>query len=84
MDLVPFNSLKGKFTQKVKFSHYLLTVMVMEGQVKFFSPQDSAGVSQEKDIAVISQTVDINGYQDLNIIKTHNKSIKCLHTACLK
>ncbi len=27
--------------------------MLMEGQVKFFSPQNSAGVSQEKGVAVM-------------------------------
>ncbi len=31
--------------------------MPMEGLVKFFSLQDTAGVSQEKGAAVISQTI---------------------------
>ncbi len=33
--------------------------MSMEGQVKFFSPQNTAGVSQEK--GEISQTIAVNG-----------------------
>ncbi len=32
----------------------------MEGQVKFFSQQNT-GVSQEKSLAVISQTIEANG-----------------------
>ncbi len=32
--------------------------MLTEGRVKFFSPQNSAGVSQEKEVAVMSQTTD--------------------------
>ncbi len=32
----------------------------MEGQVKFFIPQNSAAVSQEKRIAVMSQTIAVN------------------------
>ncbi len=35
--------------------------MAMEGQVTFFSPQNTAGVSQGKGIVVISQTIKVNG-----------------------
>ncbi len=37
--------------------------MPVEGQVKLFSAQNTAGVSQEKGIAVVSQTVEANGDQ---------------------
>ncbi len=40
--------------------------MWIEGPVKFFSPQNTAGVSQEKGVAVFSQTVKVNGDQDSN------------------
>ncbi len=42
----------------------------MEGHVKFFSPQNTAGVSQEKSAAVISQSVVVNGDQ---VLKNKNK-----------
>ncbi len=64
--------------------------MLMEGRLKFFTTQNSAGVSQEKDIAVISQTIKVNGDQVSNVKPNqtkqnkHNKSIKCLHTPHLK
>ncbi len=35
--------------------------MLMEGQVKFFSLQKTAGVSQEKGVAVISKAIAANG-----------------------
>ncbi len=35
--------------------------MPMEGQVKFFIPQNAAGVSLKKGITVISQTIVVNG-----------------------
>ncbi len=35
--------------------------MQIEGQGNFFSPQNSAGVSQEKGVAVISPTIAVNG-----------------------
>ncbi len=57
--------------------------MLMEGQVNRFSSQNSAGVSQEKDAALISQTTEVNGDQDSNVKKIHNKNIKCLHTTCV-
>ncbi len=41
--------------------------MLTERRVKSYSPQISAGVSQEKGIAVISQTSEINGYQVSNV-----------------
>ncbi len=43
--------------------------MPMEGQVKFFSPQNTAGVSQEKGAAVITQTIEVNGDQLSNMKK---------------
>ncbi len=42
-DLV-VNYLKGQFTKNEKISHYLLILMQMEGWVKFFSAQHTAGV----------------------------------------
>ncbi len=35
--------------------------MLMEGWVKFISPQNTTGVSQEKGIAVVSQIIEMNG-----------------------
>ncbi len=35
--------------------------MLMVGQVNFFSPQKTAGVSQDKGVAVISQTTVVDG-----------------------
>ncbi len=40
--------------------------MLTEGRVKFFSPWNPAGVSQEKGVAVVSQTVEVNDDQDSN------------------
>ncbi len=43
--------------------------MLMEGQVKFFSPQNAAGVSQE-----IGVTIVLNGDQNSSVkIKQYNK-----------
>ncbi len=53
--------LKALLTSKRKFSNYVLTLMLMEGRVKFFSPHNTAEVSQEKGIAVIFQTIVVNG-----------------------
>ncbi len=39
--------------------------------MKFFSSQNTAGVSQEKGIAVISQTMEVNGDQVLKVQKIH-------------
>ncbi len=36
--------------KKLKRSHSLLMLMLMDGQVKFFSPQSTAGGSQEKGV----------------------------------
>ncbi len=61
--------------------------MPMEGQVKFFSTQNIAGVSQEESAAKISQTIDVNGDWVSNVknnINHNNKTIKYLHTACSK
>ncbi len=41
--------------------------MPMEGPVKFCSPQNAAGVSKEKGVAVMPQTMEVNGDQDLNV-----------------
>ncbi len=49
-------------------------LMLMDGQVKFFSPQSTAGVSQEKDLLVISQKPVGNG--DLVSKVKKNKKIK--------
>ncbi len=57
------NVLKGQFTKKWKFSHYLLPLMLIEGLV---SPQNTAGVSQEKGVAVF-QTVERNEDWDSNV-----------------
>ena len=38
---------KNKFTQKAKFSHYLLTVLLMGSWVKFCGPQNISGASQQ-------------------------------------
>ncbi len=46
----------------------------MEGQVKFFSPQNTALVSQAKDIVVTIQTIVANGDQDSNVKKTNKKT----------
>ncbi len=40
--------LKGCFTQKWKFSRYLLTLMQTDGLVKFFSSENTAGVSRKR------------------------------------
>ncbi len=57
------HSIKGIVHPKMK-SHYLLTLLPMEGPVKFFGPQNTAGVSQEKGISVISQIIIVNGDYD--------------------
>ncbi len=44
--------------------------MTMECLVKFFSPQNTAGVSHEKGVAVISQTIVVNDDHDSSIKKT--------------
>ncbi len=43
--------------------------MLIEDWEKFFSPQNTAGVSQEKSVAVSSQTTVVNGDQDSNVKK---------------
>ncbi len=59
--------------------------MMIERQVKSFSPWNTAEVSQEKDDPVISQTIETNDlvWNEKNLTK-HNKTIKCLHAAHLK
>ncbi len=53
----------------MKLSHYLLILMPMGGWVKLFTPQNTAEVLQQKGIAVISQTIKVNGDKNLNIEK---------------
>ncbi len=57
--------LKWQFTQKRKFSRYLLTLIRKEGWVKFFSSQDTC--FRGKRFAVISETTEANGDQDLKM-----------------
>ncbi len=52
----------------------------MKGWVKYFSSKTSVVFFRGKRFAVISQTIEANGDQDLNVNKMHNKSIKYLHT----
>ncbi len=47
--------------------------MLIEGRQKFFSPQNSVGVSQEKVVAVISQIVQVNADQFSNANRTKTK-----------
>ncbi len=61
--------------------------MPLEVLVKFFRPQNTAGVSKEKGIAGTSQTIVVNGKRDANVKKIkikNDKTIKCLHTVCSK
>ncbi len=46
----------------------------MKGWVKVFSSQNTAGVSQEKGVAVIFQTVEVNGHQ-FSTFKNKTKTI---------
>ncbi len=41
--------------------------MLMEGQVNFFSPQNTAGVSQENTLAGIYHLIAVNGDWALNV-----------------
>ncbi len=47
--------------------------MLMEGRVEFLSPQNTAGVAQEKGVAVISQTNVMNGDIDSSVKIRHNQ-----------
>ncbi len=62
--------------------------MPIKGHVKFFGPQNTTGVSHEKGVAVISQTIKVNGDYVLNVKKKQKtkqtKKIKCLRTAPFK
>ncbi len=49
--------------KKRKLSQYLLTLMLTEGQVKFFSQRNTAGDSLQKGVVVISRTIVMNGDQ---------------------
>ncbi len=58
--------------------------MLMDGRVKFFSLQNTAGVWQEKGVAV-SKTIEVTSHQVSNIKKyTCNKTRKLLYTALPK
>ena len=52
-------ALKDKFTQKLKFSHYLLTPMLMESLVKFDSPQNISRASQRNTVAAFFLTAEV-------------------------
>ncbi len=41
----------------------------MEGRAKIFSSQNTAGVSKEKGVAVILQTIELNGDQFSHVKK---------------
>ncbi len=56
--------------------------MMVEDWVKLFRPQKTAGISQEKDVAVICKTIVMNGEQFSDGRKINNKTLKCLHTVC--
>ncbi len=43
--------------------------MPMDGCMKFFSPQSNAGVSQEKGVAIMSQTIAVSDDYDSNVKK---------------
>ncbi len=58
--------------------------MGMAGQQIFFSPLNTTGVSLENSIAVVSQTIEVNGDQVSNVKEINSETIKCLHTARLK
>lgn len=49
--------LKKQFARKKRkeFSHYLLTVVQMENQVKFLTPQNISGASEQKKFDLKSQ-----------------------------
>ncbi len=49
--------------------------MTMKGQVKFFSPQSTTVVLQEKCVAVISKTIAVNGDKDSNMLIGSNSSV---------
>ena len=39
-------ALKEQFTKKSQFRQYIITIILMEGQVKFLSPHNISGASQ--------------------------------------
>ncbi len=53
--------------------------MPMEGQVKFLSSWNTAGVSWEKGVAVISQTIIANGDQVLKVKKILTKRLNAAY-----
>ena len=73
--------LKGYFTKKWKFTHYLLTTLPMGGWVKCLSPQNTSWVSGVNSVAAESSTIEVNSDLFFRHYKTTEKNITCLHTA---
>lgn len=46
---------------KWKCTHYRLTSLLMESRVKFWSPQNMSGASQQNSVAAFSQTKQVDG-----------------------
>ncbi len=61
---------KGQFAPKLKFCHYLLTLMPMEGWMKLFIHKTLLELHREKVLQVLSQANKANGDQVSN---THTK-----------
>ncbi len=76
--------LKGRVHQEIKIQSLSTHPRADRRWVKIFSPQNTAGISQEKGVAVISSTIEVNGDLYLNVKNPHNKTKKCLHTARVK
>lgn len=51
--------LKEKFSQKLKYSYYLLNPMAMKSPVKFRSPQHISEASQQNNVAASSLTNEV-------------------------
>ena len=45
--ILPTGALRERFAEKCTFRHYLLTLMLTESQVMFYSPQNIFGASQQ-------------------------------------
>ena len=61
------NAIKGIIYQK--FTHYLLTTLLMEGDVKCLSPQNCFGVSGVNSVVAKSNTIGVTGYHYWNVKK---------------
>ena len=44
--------------KKCKFNHYLLTLRLLESQMRFRSPQNTFGASQQNSVAAFSETAE--------------------------